>query len=167
MSLWEKWVWPIGIFFGFKQLLFEWSFMGKSIFSIQISSEWGSQSHSHLHWSNLFKHSHQGCPDFVNECINKAHFTCEHIWVKGQVEGGPLDWWQALGQRKDCVSGPGRHGSEGRVRPVNQTVVGLIPSQGTCLGCGPGSWWGLARGNLTYPCFSPSFSLPSPLSRNE
>ena len=38
-----------------------------------------AQSHSHLHWSNLFKHSHQGCPDFVNECVNKAHFTCEHI----------------------------------------------------------------------------------------
>ena len=27
--------------------------------------------------------------------------------------------------------------------PVNQRVTGLIPSQGTCLGCGPGPWWGV------------------------
>ena len=25
-------------------------------------------------------------------------------------------------------------------RPVNQRVAGLIPSQDTCLGCGPGPW---------------------------
>ena len=26
--------------------------------------------------------------------------------------------------------------------PVNRKVTGLIPSQGTCLGCGPDSQWG-------------------------
>ena len=26
--------------------------------------------------------------------------------------------------------------------PANRKVVGSIPSQGTCLGCGPGPWWG-------------------------
>ena len=26
--------------------------------------------------------------------------------------------------------------------PANQKVAGLIPSQGTCLGCRPGPWWG-------------------------
>ena len=27
-------------------------------------------------------------------------------------------------------------------QPAKQGVTGLIPSQGTCLGCGPGSWLG-------------------------
>ena len=27
--------------------------------------------------------------------------------------------------------------------PVNQGVTGSIPSQGTCLGCGPGPQWGV------------------------
>ena len=27
-------------------------------------------------------------------------------------------------------------------QPANQRVSGLIPSQGTCLGCGPGPWLG-------------------------
>ena len=30
---------------------------------------------------------------------------------------------------------------------VNQRVAGLIPNQGTCLGCGPGPWLGDMRGN--------------------
>ena len=28
------------------------------------------------------------------------------------------------------------------LQPVNQRVTGLIPSQGTCLGCRPGPWLG-------------------------
>ena len=32
-------------------------------------------------------------------------------------------------------------------RPVNQKVSGSVPSQGTCLGCGPGPQLGRARGN--------------------
>ena len=27
-------------------------------------------------------------------------------------------------------------------RPTNQRVTSLIPTQGTCLGCGPGPQWG-------------------------
>ena len=33
---------------------------------------------------------------------------------------------------------PGWYGSVVECQPVNQRVVGLIPSQGTCLGCRPG-----------------------------
>ena len=32
--------------------------------------------------------------------------------------------------------------------PVNQKVIGLIPSQGTCLDCGPGSPVGSMRPSL-------------------
>ena len=29
--------------------------------------------------------------------------------------------------------------------PVNHRVTGLIPGQGTCLGCGPGPQWGVHK----------------------
>ena len=47
--------------------------------------------------------------------------------------------------------------------PVNQKVNSLSPSQGTCLGCGPGSWMGACeRQHLSYidaslPLFLPPF----------
>ena len=47
--------------------------------------------------------------------------------------------------------------------PVNRRVVSLIPSQGTCLGCGPGPQQ-LIHVSLTHGCFSPSLSPPLPLS---
>ena len=34
-------------------------------------------------------------------------------------------------------------------QPANQRVLGLIPSQGTCLGCRPGPRGGHMRGNHT------------------
>ena len=52
-------------------------------------------------------------------------------------------------------------------RPANQRVTGLIPSQGTCLGCGPGPQWGRARGNHTVMFLSLSFSLFSLFSKNK
>ena len=48
-----------------------------------------------------------------------------------------------------------------KCQPVNQSVSGLIPSQGTCLGCGPGPQWGHTRGNHTLMFLS----LPSPLNK--
>ena len=47
--------------------------------------------------------------------------------------------------------------------PANQRVAGSIPSQSTCLGCGPGQVprRGRARGNHTLMFFF----LPSPLSK--
>ena len=55
-------------------------------------------------------------------------------------------------------------------QPVNQKVTGLIPSQSSCLGCGPGIWLGayerqLIDVYLAHRCLSHSFSLPSPLSK--
>ena len=52
-------------------------------------------------------------------------------------------------------------------QPANQSVTGLIPSQGTCLGCRPGPSWGCTRGKHTLMFLSLSFSLPSPLSKNK
>ena len=50
--------------------------------------------------------------------------------------------------------------------PTNQKVTGSIPSQGTCLGCGPGPWLGGMR--EATDCFSHtsmflSVSLPTSL----
>ena len=50
--------------------------------------------------------------------------------------------------------------------PVNQRVTNWIPSQGTCLGCGPGLQGvggGHIRGNHTSMFLSLSSSLPSHL----
>ena len=52
-------------------------------------------------------------------------------------------------------------------RPANQKVASLIPSQGTCLGWGPGPQWGCVRGNHTLMFLSLPFSLPSSLSQNK
>ena len=50
-------------------------------------------------------------------------------------------------------------------RPMNQGVTGLIPSQGTCLGCGPDPLLGKCkRQPIAYQCFSPSLSPSLPLS---
>ena len=55
--------------------------------------------------------------------------------------------------------------------PANQKVTSSIPTQGTCLGCGPGPWLGECERqpisvSLTHQCFFfSSSSLPSPLSK--
>ena len=45
--------------------------------------------------------------------------------------------------------------------PVNQRVTGLIPSQGTGLGFGPGPQWGACKRqphiDVSFPLFLPSF----------
>ena len=35
-------------------------------------------------------------------------------------------------------------------QPENQRIAGLIPSQGTCLGCGPGPWLGTTQEATTH-----------------
>ena len=52
-------------------------------------------------------------------------------------------------------------------QPVNQKVTSLIPTQGTCLGCGPGSLVGGVQ-EATDQCVSYTLMflyLPSPLSK--
>ena len=46
-------------------------------------------------------------------------------------------------------------------RPVHQKVTSSIPSQGTCLGCGPGPHLGRARGN--WPVYLSHISVSLPL----
>ena len=47
--------------------------------------------------------------------------------------------------------------------PANQKVTGLIPSQGTCLGCRPGPRWGVREWqphtDVSLPLFLPSLPL--------
>ena len=57
-------------------------------------------------------------------------------------------------------------------QPAKQKITGLIPSQGTCLGCGPGPQMGMYRRqptdlSLTHQIFFLSFSLHSPISKNK
>ena len=49
-------------------------------------------------------------------------------------------------------------------QPENQRNASSIPSWGTCLGCRPGPQ-GCTRGNHILMFLSPTFSLPSPLSK--
>ena len=46
---------------------------------------------------------------------------------------------------------------------ANQSVASLIPSQGTCLGCGPGPQWGALEKQPHIHVSLPLFLLPSPL----
>ena len=46
--------------------------------------------------------------------------------------------------------------------PTNQRVAGLIPSQGTCLGCGPGPQCGVHERQPHIDISLPLFLLPFP-----
>ena len=50
---------------------------------------------------------------------------------------------------------------------ANQKVASLIPSQGTCLGCGPGPQYGARKRQPYMDVSLPFFILPSPLSKNK
>ena len=52
-------------------------------------------------------------------------------------------------------------------RPANQRVTCSIPSQGTCLGCGPGSQGGGGMKSNHTLMFVFLFLPPSPLSKNK
>ena len=52
-------------------------------------------------------------------------------------------------------------------RHSNQRVAGSIRSQGTCLGCGPGSYLGACERQPHIDVSLPLFSFPSPLSKNK
>ena len=44
---------------------------------------------------------------------------------------------------------------------VNQKVAGSVPSQGTCLGCGPGPWLGAASWCVSHTSMFLSLSFSS------
>ena len=48
-------------------------------------------------------------------------------------------------------------------RPANQTVTGSVPSQGICLGSGPGPQYGARKEQPQERFLSLSFSFPYPL----
>ena len=65
---------------------------------------------------------------------------------------------------KNKKSGPGWCTSVSWTQAGNQRVASSIPSQGTCLGCGPGPWL-VAHGGQPRVDVSLPFSFPSPLSK--
>ena len=52
-------------------------------------------------------------------------------------------------------------------RPANRKGTGLIPGQGTCPGCGPGSQLGTRGRQLHIGIFLPLFLPPFPSLQNE
>ena len=50
---------------------------------------------------------------------------------------------------------------------VNQRVTGSIPSQGTCLGCGPGPQWGAHERQPHIDVSLPLFLPPFPSLKNK
>ena len=52
-------------------------------------------------------------------------------------------------------------------QPVNQRVAGLIPSQGTCLGCRPGPQYGACKREAHIDVSLPLFFPPVLLSKNK
>ena len=52
----------------------------------------------------------------------------------------------------------------GEHQPANQRVTGLVPSQGTCLGCRPGPQWVVCE---RQPHIDVSLFLSLPLSKNK
>ena len=51
--------------------------------------------------------------------------------------------------------------------PVNQRVTSLIPSEGTCLGCGPGPQKGACKRQPHIDVSLPLFLLLFPLSKSK
>ena len=49
-----------------------------------------------------------------------------------------------------------------KCQPVNQKVASWIPSQDTCLGCGPGPQWGVYERQTHTDVSLPLFLLPFP-----
>ena len=47
-------------------------------------------------------------------------------------------------------------------QPANHRVTSSIPSQDTCLGCGPGPQWGVRKRQLHIDISLPLFLLPFP-----
>ena len=66
------------------------------------------------------------------------------------------------GENKNKAS-PGWCSSRDWAQSANQRVTGLIPSQGICLGCGPGSQWGPHERQLHIYVSLPLFLHPFPL----
>ena len=112
---------------------------------------------------------------FASRVVRKGHWReeCCGFWGHckyGAERTGVIRTWNSLadmGKRRSEVRlGPGWRGSVDWAQAANQRVVGLIPGQGTCLGCGPGPQWGPHRDNHTLMFLSRAFSLPSPPPKN-
>ena len=65
------------------------------------------------------------------------NFKCSSIWIIEVPEGEEEEQEIEILFEK-IMKGPDWCGSVDWAQAVNQTVASSIPSQGTCLGCGPG-----------------------------
>ena len=58
----------------------------------------------------------------VPSCGQNLALFAEHLYIKSSSPDCTAQWVER--------------------RPTEQKATGLIPSRGTCLGCGPGPWLG-------------------------
>ena len=92
-----------------------------------------------------------------------------HFHVQGQHttdSPGPIRWYEHFLERSVYIknlclalAGIAQWIERG---PANQGVAGSIPSQGTCLGCRPGSQWGMHGRQPHIDGSLPLFLLPFP-----
>ena len=82
----------------------------------------------------------------------------EYIQFNTRKKNNPIKKW---------AKGPGWCSSVDWVWAVKQRVAGSIPSQGTCLGCGPGPQWGPSDRQPHIDVSLPLFVPPFPLSKNK
>ena len=84
----------------------------------------------------------------VDDCCNTIHFCTKHqIYVQGM-------------KNREAALGGMAQWSE--YQPENQRVTGSIPSQGTCLGCGPDPQKGARERQPPIDVSLPLFLLPFP-----
>ena len=105
--------------------------------------------------------------------MGKGFFGCEHVQLRLRPTLGDMPRngngdqpWRKIGQ---CVQVSGTHvGTKSGLAqwieywPVNRKVAGLIPRQGTCLGCRPGPQLGVCKRqpvslSQSLPLFLPPF----------
>ena len=102
-----------------------------------------------------FKNRDQNCRSIVTVLhYGLVDETCQRVWR--QTENGEIKLVAALAGVAQWT----------RCWPVNQRLAGLIPSQGTCLGCGPGPQDGVHKRQPYIDVPLPIF-LPYPLSKNK
>ena len=99
--------------------------------------------------NSLQKHIVTMCVEKLKSIsLSSRMFGAELFIIVKNRKQSKCPWW-ALAGMAQWIECP----------PVNQRVVGSIPSQGTCLGCGPSPQLGGTWEATTHGCFSPSLPL--------
>ena len=126
-----------------------------------LTGNWTGDSLVHRPALNPLSHTSQDLPPFY--LFFSGVFSCYFIWGMflnpTSILAASLCLYTVhIRDRKGALAGVAQWIE---CWPENQRVTGSIPSQGTCLGCGPGPQWGLHERqphiNVSLPLFLPPF----------